>query len=459
MSPALRADLLVVGGGVAGTAAAARAADTGARVVVVEKGDRLGGSGALSAGILWTAPDFETLRRICPHGDPELGRILVDGFDDAVNLAREAGVEVSERWHGQMGFGVAHRIDIHTLLDIWRERIESAGGTILMETAARELLTDGGAVTGAAVSGPDGDQRVDAAATVLATGGFQGDGERVRALIGAGAEELIVRSNPYSTGDGLRLGLAAGGSLSGSLDTFYGHLLPTPIDHLAPDGFLPLTQYHSHACVLVNRFGRRFVDESRGDEVSNQFTLRQPGARAFLLCDDAVREAFAVGPPYPHGQVVDRFAVAAEAGGRIARAETIDALVAELERWGVNGPTLRETLARYEAAAAGENVSLDAPLPAEPHPLREPPFHALEVQPTITFTFGGLRTDTYGRVLDDAGAPVPGLYAAGADMGGIQDTGYVGGLVLGLVFGPRVADAAISVDRERNTDQEVGASG
>ncbi|HSI79940.1 MAG TPA: FAD-dependent oxidoreductase [Solirubrobacterales bacterium] len=455
----ISADLLVVGGGVAGTAAAAHAADTGARVVVVEKGDHLGGSGALSAGILWTAPDYETLHRICPHGDPELGRILVDGFDAAVDAAREAGVEVSERWQGQMGFGIAHRIDIHTLLDIWRERIESAGGTVLFETAARELLADGGAVTGAAVSGPDGDQRIDAAATLLATGGFQGDPERVRALIGPGAEELIVRSNPRSTGDGLRMGLAAGGALSGSLDSFYGHLLPDPIDDLEPEDFLPLTQYHSHACVLVNRFGRRFVDESRGDEVSNQFTLRQPGGRAILLCDEAVRGEFAVGPPYPHGQVVDRFAVAAEAGGRIARADTIDALVAEVEGWDVNGPALRETLARYEAAAAGDRgVTLDAPLPAEPHPLREPPFHALEVQPSITFTFGGLRTDSEGRALDAGGSPVPGLYAAGADMGGIQDTGYVGGLVLGLVFGPRVADAAVTRDRGRDTNQEVGAS-
>lgn len=455
----LRADLLVVGGGVAGTAAAARAADMGARVVVVEKADHLGGSGALSAGILWTAPDFETLRRVCPHGDPELGRILVEGFDAAVDHAREAGVEVSERWQGQMGFGVAHRIDIHTLLDIWRERIESAGGTVLLETAARELLADGPAVAGAAVSGPGGEQRIEAPATLLATGGFQGDGERARALIGAGAEELIVRSAPHSTGDGLRMGLAAGGALSGSLDSFYGHLLPYPIDELRPDDFLPLTQYHSHACVLVNRFGRRFTDESRGDEVSNQATLRQPGARAVLLCDEAVRQGYAVGAPYPHGQVVDRFAVATDAGGRIAHAQTLDDLVREVEGWGVNGPALRETLARYEAAARGDDVALDAPLPAEPHPLREPSFHALEVQPSITFTFGGLRTDSRGRVLDAAGSPVPGLLAAGADMGGLQDTGYVGGLVLGLVFGPRAADAALAADSPSTSKKEVPASG
>ena len=105
-------DLLVIGGGIAGASAAARAAEAGANVVVVEKDDRLGGSGALSAGILWTAPDRETLRRVCPRGDPELGGVLVDEYDAVVERVRGAGVDVSERWHGQMGFGVAHRIDI-----------------------------------------------------------------------------------------------------------------------------------------------------------------------------------------------------------------------------------------------------------------------------------------------------------------------------------------------------------
>lgn len=439
------ADLLVIGGGVAGTAAAAHAADCGAGVTVVEKGDRLGGAGALSAGILWTAPDEQTLRRVCPHGDPELGRVLVEGFDEAVDRVREAGVEVSDRWHGQMGFGVAHRIDIHGLLDLWRERIESAGGTVMLETAASELITDDGVVVGAEVSGPAGEERIEARATLLATGGFQGDGERVRSLIGPGAERIILRALPHSTGDGLRLGLAAGAALSGSLDSFYGHLLPSPLDDLRPEDFLPLTQYHSHSCLLVNRFGRRFTDESRGDEVSNQAVLRQRGGRAVLLCDEAVRTAHAVGAPYPHGQVVDRFALAKQAGARIARAETLDRLVAEVEAWDVNGPALRETLARYEAAAEGADVTLDAPLPADPHPLREPPFHALEVQPSITFTYGGLRADGEGRVLDTAGLPVPGLFAVGADVGGLQDTGYVGGLALGLVFGPRVAEAALAV--------------
>src|SRR5688572_14245996 len=118
-------DLVVVGGGQAGLAAAAYAAERGLRVVVCEKTDRFGGSAALSAGILWTAPDVEMLRSVVPDGDPELGRLLVEGLEPAVDRVRDAGVPVTERWYGQMGFGVAYRTDIHTLHEHWQRVIVS----------------------------------------------------------------------------------------------------------------------------------------------------------------------------------------------------------------------------------------------------------------------------------------------------------------------------------------------
>ena len=84
----------------------------------------------------------------------------------------------------------------------------------------------------------------------------------------------------------------------------------------------------------------------------------------------------------------------------------------------------------------------DAPLPAEPVPLVEPPFHAVQVQPTLTFPLGGVRIDSWGRVLDRDGlARCRGLYCAGGDAGGLQGPRYVAGLALGLVFGPRAVDA------------------
>ncbi len=284
----------------------------------------------------------------------------------------------------------------------------------------------------------DGGLEVSAPAVLLATGGFQGDSELVQRFLGFDADRMLLRSNPGSTGDGFRLAASAGAAASRGLGGFYGHLVPAPLSAFEPEHYLPLTQYHSRYSILVDFQGRRFVDESLGDEVSNQVVLRLPGARAVLLCDERVRTQHVIGPPYPHGQVIDRFAVAASLGAHLVSADTVEALIARVAEWGVDAAGLARTLDAYEHG--GEQ---DAPLPAEPVPLREPPFHAVEVQPALTFPLGGVRVDTWGRVLDRDGRAVAGLYCAGGDAGGLQGPRYVAGLALGLVFGPRAVDAVL----------------
>lgn len=411
-------DLIVVGGGQAGLAAGAAAAAAGLSVTVLEKTGRVGGSAYFSAGILWTAPDLATMREVAPDGDPELARALVEGFEPAVQAVRDAGIEVSERWEQHFGFGVAYRADIHAIHAHWVGRIDD----LRLDTPVRSLIVEDGAVRGVRVDG----EEVRAEAVLLATGGFQGDRELVKTFLGWDADDALVRSAPGSVGDGFRLARSAGAAASRGLGTFYGHTVPVPLSAWEPEHYLPLTQYHSTWSVLVNRDGRRYTDESLGDDVANQMTLRQPGGRGFLLCDERVRRERVIGPPYPHGQVIDRFAEARTLGARVESAASLDALADVLVGWGVDREGLRATLA-----------------PAL-EPLREPPFWAVELQPTITFTLGGVQVDAWGRVLDRDGAPVRGLYCAGGDAGGLQGPRYVAGLVLGMVFGPRAVEAAMT---------------
>jgi succinate dehydrogenase/fumarate reductase flavoprotein subunit len=429
----------------AGLAAAARAAELGASVIVAEKRAEPGGSAALSAGIIWTAPDLATLREVVPGGDPVLGQILVERFPAAVDWVRSLGVPVSDPWQGQFGFGTAVWADIPALFAAWTEVIRKAGGTVLLGCAGQSLLTSrDGSVAGARLAGPGLTGEVTAGSVLLATGGFQGDRALLTSFLGPAAGSMLVRSNPGSTGDGYRLGRAAGAAASTCLGAFYGHLVPSPAGRLRAEDFLPLTQYQSRRSILVNRLGLRFTDESAGDEVSNQETLRQPAARAYLICDDTVRRQDAVSAPYPHGTPVDRFAAAARAGARLAEAPTLAELARLVARWGVNGRALLRTLTACQAGEDPEGPVLRAGAAG----LAQPPFHAMEVQPTCTFPFGGLAIDDACRVLNLSGSPVTALFAAGADAGGIQDFRYVAGLALGLIFGPRAAENALNARDE-----------
>lgn len=435
-------DLIVVGAGAAGLAAANRAVDLGGRVLMLEKGTAPGGSAALSAGILWTAPNLEVLRRIQPDGDPVLGPLVVAGYEQAVQDVREAGVAVSDEWLDHLEWGRACKIDIKDLIAKWSAKVESTGGGLLTGVTDVELLIEDGAAAGAAFVRNGLRNTVRAASVVLATGGFQGDPELKQKFIGNGADDIAVRSNPHSVGDGFRLGTAAGGAASRHLSGFYGHTLPSPLP-VSPEVFLRLTLYFSAYGIMVNRLGRRFTDESLGDEVSNQAVVREPGRRGVLIWDDEVQQTRALAVPYPSGMALDRHAEASKLGARTAETETLEELIEVVASWGVDRAALAETLENYQRAANGETVSLDAPLPERPSPLKKGPFRAVELQPCITIPFGGLRVDSDGQVLDRDNRPVTGLFAAGADAGGAQDLRYIGGIVFGFVFGRRAADAAM----------------
>jgi succinate dehydrogenase/fumarate reductase flavoprotein subunit len=436
-------DLIVVGAGAAGLATANRAVDLGARVLLLEKGEAAGGSAALSAGILWTAPNLDVLRRIQPDGDPVLGPLVVAGYEQAVEDVRAAGVTVSAEWHDHLEWGRACKIDILDLFTKWTGKVDTSGGALLTGVSEVKLVIEDGRVAGASFVHDGQPKTALAGATVLATGGFQGDPELKQQFIGNGADDIAVRSNPHSVGDGFRLGTAAGGAASRHLSGFYGHTLPSPLP-VSPEVFLRLTLYFSTYGVLVNRLGRRFTDESLGDEVSNQFVVREPGRRGILIWDDEVQQKRALAVPYPSGLALDRHAEATKLGARTAETDTLEELVDVVAGWGVDRAGLATTLENYQRAAAGESAILDAPLPKRPSPLKTGPFRAIEVQPCITIPFGGLRVNGDSQVLDRDNHPVAGLFAAGADAGGAQDLRYVGGIVFGFVFGRLAADAALA---------------
>jgi succinate dehydrogenase/fumarate reductase flavoprotein subunit len=215
---------------------------------------------------------------------------------------------------------------------------------------------------------------------ILATGGFQGDAELVQEHIHPGGD-LRLRANPWSAGDGMRHALAHGAELSAGLDEFYGRNMPDA--DFTEEQFVPLAQLYGRVARVVNERGEEFfageVSWSENDLV--QATAQQPNARAWYLLDD-------------------------------------DALEDE------------DVAARVERAATRTDPDQ---LPfAAPKGTRA----AVRVKPGITHTIGGLRIDEQARVAE-------GLYAAGADVGGISTGGYASGLAAALVFGRIAAESAL----------------
>ncbi|MHC6220755.1 FAD-dependent oxidoreductase [Arthrobacter sp. MMS24-S77] len=433
-----KVDVVVVGSGISGSSAAMTAARTGAKVAMLEKSESFGGSAALSAGMFWTAPTVEAYEARIPLGNPELGTRVVGDYQEALAELRASGVRVAdEPKHGIMTFGIGYSTDIHAILAWCREEVVAAGGQVRTNSPIIDLLYDGGRVTGVVARG-DGDRlvRYEAKAVILATGGFQGARDELTRHIGPNADRLMLRSNPGSVGDGLRLARSAGAGGTTAMSTFYGHLLPYPVDRFQPEDYLPYSQYYSGSTVLVNLLGERFTDETEGDELLNQAVTFQPQARGVLIFDEHVRSTEATEEPFPGLGATDRFATAVDAGGTYAVADTLPALLDQVAAWGIDRHTLGLTLDAYaDAVASGGGIARGIKVSGTARAPQQGPFYALVVQPSITFTFGGVRTNSDGEALDHDGRPIPGLYAAGADIGGLSNYGYAGGLAPGYITG------------------------
>ena len=236
-----------------------------------------------------------------------------------------------------------------------------------------------------------GDVRLDepfAEAQVLATGGF---GVRL-----ARERSLLLRAAPWSEGDGLEHALGRGASRTDGMGEFYGRALPAAVGEA---DFVPASQLYARHALVLDDEGRDLGDAAWHE---SDIVQRFPRGTAWYVVD-----AGALRQP--------------------VREQTVGALV---ESARVAGGDVRP---------AGE---LPFALPSSPK-LVEPPFLAVRVYAGVTHTIGGIRIDGEARVLDAAGTPVPELFAAGADVGGIFTGGYGSGLAAALVFGRIAAETAL----------------
>lgn len=426
-------DLLVIGGGMAGLTAAARATRDGRRVLVVEKGQDTGGN-ARYAGYAWTAPTTEVMDEVNPHGDEALRHALVERFSGGIDWIREVGVEAQDAVV-ILGFGSGHQLDTNQYVDACRKIVTDGGGEVWTGATAERLLAEDGTVVGAEVTRADGSAHaVRAPWTLLATGGFQADPELVAAHVHPEGAAMQLRSQPNSTGGGYRLATAVGAATGGEHAGFYGHLIPSGVRFQDPADFVDLSLYYSEHALLFNLDSERFTDETLGDHLTTMALQNQAGGRGLLICDSRVFREWVIGSYVEGAVAVDKYALANRRGGRTGVADSLDELAYLPEEWGYDGEKIAAAIEEFNRRAeAGEELSPGRAKDVEP--LTEGPWYVIECVPAITFPFHGIRIDDQARVLGTDGAPIPGLLCAGSDSGGLYDCAYAGGLASALVFG------------------------
>jgi len=451
-------DLVVIGMGAAGQSAAIAYAEAapGARIAVLERAPKEERGGATRYTSSWFRitedrqldPEFLGMMERVSGGQADLDycRTLVDGVNASLRFLDDHGVEViyfeqplpNRNTGGGLGMPAGGGIAIVEGLAAVLER--TGGVEILYETAAERLRVTDGCVDGVVAGG----RTLGARAVVIASGGFEGSPELRAEHIGEAARDmpLIAPGVGYNRGEGLRMAVEAGADTAGQFDYFHGE--PADPRSSKPDAVVYPYPYG----IIVNGRAERFFDEGQNsfDSTFEQLGYeiwRNQGQTAFFIGDQTSRSVNA----FDDVNLSDQDPVTAE---------TLAGLAGQL---GLDPAALERTVADYNAAIApGEfdpysfdgkrTEGIEPPKSNWAFPLDSPPFIAWPLTCAITFTFGGIRTDTSARVVTAAGTPIPGLYAAG-EVTGLYYNEYPAGtsVLRALTFG-RIAGRHAAAARE-----------
>jgi fumarate reductase flavoprotein subunit len=435
-------DVIVIGSGAAGLAAAVAAADAGATVLVAEGDTQVGGSSRLSGGHFYAAGtsvqeeagihgdtadamfehymtlnqwlvDPAIVRRYCDLSAPTFEWVKGLGVRYPKEGVYPSGVGSTARGHPPEGGGE----EVINVLDGHRSH---KGVDMVLNSRVTELLTDqDGRVYGIKI----GEDEATCGSVIMATGGFGANPEMIEKYYpkaAASGDWQWYIGSEGAQGDGITLGESVGAVVDGH---DRGLLLVTPgfgrdLEVLLP-GWL----------IMVNEAGRRFTDEAAPYTVLGGL-IEKEGGHAFAVFDETSRAAAKPSPISQANWVSDVLERKADEG-RIHRADTLAALAQSMS---VDGEGLAGTVARYNADVEAGADSAFFKNSKGMQSILTPPFYGVEIRPAIVcWTGTGVRVDADTRVVNKGEKPIPGLYAAGETIGNLHGDVYIGG---GGSYGP-----------------------
>lgn len=448
------ADVVVIGYGGAGAAAAITAHDAGVKVILLEKLDKPGGNTRYAGG---TLREYLNTKKAVKY--------FKAIFDQTVSLEMaQAFVEESARnpdWIIQLGGelnrasagrfppaphviwphlpgsdGIGGRFLVKgssvtggvNLFALLSQSVEKRGIIILLSTTGRQLITDKNKeVIGVLADSPKGELRIKAKrAVVLTCGGFEYDREMQLNYLGI---QFYAQGCLGNTGDGIKMAQEAGA------DLWHMSGVSCGIGYKFPEYDMPIAiGIREPQYIYVDQTGNRFIDETGVDVHAMAFefshldhkTLTHPRIPAYIIFDENVRQSGPLIGGCP-GAMADYYQWSEDNRAEIQRgwiktALTIRELAPQI---GLSAEKLQETVSKYNLSCAGGYDPDFGRRQETLSPIAKPPFYGIAVWPCLLNTQGGPKRNARAQVLDIYGEPVKRLYSAG-ELGSIFNVIYPG---------------------------------
>jgi fumarate reductase flavoprotein subunit len=444
-------DVIIIGSGACGLAAALTAAEAGAKVTLFEKQRSLGGTSNFFEGTFAvesamqreryiTYTRDEAFKRMMEYShwraDARMVRAFVDESAPTIAWLQKAGVEFSEvgtnmpdgtrTYHIVKGRGAA-------VVKALATKAKEKGVDLSLGTPVTRIIKEGDRIIGVIVDKNGGDETVQSPVVIIASGGYANNKAWVKKYAGFDIDvNMIPVGNVDKMGDGIRMAWEVGAAEEGM-----GVLEAYRFGPMAPEfrTYGPVQMVALQPDLWVNPAGERFCDEGIAfyDTSVGNVNARHKEGFTYSLFDDSIKEYYTehgihrnVGWKNTPGTKPSGFdgelSNALEKGTTEAYAAT--SLEDLAEKIGVEPAVLKATVDEYNGFCEKGHDDLFAKDPRYLRPLKGPKYYAAKARTIFLVTLGGIKVNHRMEVVDKRERVIPGLYAGGMDAGGMWGDSY-----------------------------------
>jgi len=437
-------EIVIIGAGGAGMAAAIMVQQAGKDFVILEKMPYVGGNTTKATGGMNAAETHyqkeqgiedsvelfaaDTMKGGHNINDPALVQTLAEQSAGAIDWLDTIGADLpkisfsggasTNRIHAPADGSAAGNY----LVDKFSAKLAELGVEIMLNTKATELIMQDGKIAGVKAESPDANYTINCKAVILATGGF-GANEDMYTQYRPDLKGTVTTNAPGATGDGIVMAQAVGAAL---VDIEQIQLHPTVEQTTS---MLITESVRGDGAILVNQAGKRFTNELLTRDAVSAAELAQEGQYAYILFDQHLRDNL---------KAIEKYVT----NGLTVQDDTIEGLASKLN---IGPATLAQTLNEWNEAVKNQNDAAFGRTTGMENDLTTPPYYAIQIAPGIHHTMGGVKIDTSAEVISTEGAAIPGLFAAGEVTGGVHGGNRLGGNAVAdiVIFGRIAAESAI----------------